>query len=228
MKKFLTLAAIVAASLTLNSCGMGNNSANTMTPGLAGGALPGTVGNNGSLLTSALTSTGTNVVGTVLGTLLGGSTASAKSLVGTWVYSDPKVVFESTSILAQLGSSVASSKIETTLKNQLTKMGFKAGKSTLTLNEDKTCVFALNGRTLNGTYAYDTNTNTLTITGALGVSSVSCTCTMNAGQLYMLYEADKLLAMATNLSAMTTTTTTLSTLLSSYSGLKVGWSMSRK
>ena len=223
MKKIFSLASIVVISLSLNSCGGLGTSGNT----LGNGALTGNSA-GGSLLTSVLTGTGTNVLGTVLNTLLTGSSASSKNLVGTWTYNAPKVVFESNSILAQLGSSVASSKLESTLGNQLQKMGFKSGKSTLTLNEDKTCVFALNGKTLNGTYAYDPSSNLLTITGALGMTNVSCTCTINGSELYMLYDADKLLSMATSMSSAMATTSTLSSLLSNYNGLKLGWAMVRK
>ena len=228
MKKFFTLAAIVLASMTFNSCGVGatgsssgiNPAAAILTGGLAGK-------NNSSQVASVLTGTGQNVVGTVLSTLLNGSTASASSIQGTWTYTAPKVVFESQSILAQLGSSVASSKIESTLKTQLTKMGFKAGKTTITLNEDKTCVFTLNSKAANGTYAYDPNSSVLTITGALGVASTSCYCTLNGGELYMLFDADKLLTVASTMSAAASTTSTLSTLLSSYNGLKLGWALTK-
>ena len=114
MKKIFSLASIVVISLSLNSCGGLGTSGNT----LGNGALTGNSA-GGSLLTSVLTGTGTNVLGTVLNTLLTGSSASSKNLVGTWTYNAPKVVFESNSILAQLGSSVASSKLESTLGNQL-------------------------------------------------------------------------------------------------------------
>jgi Zn/Cd-binding protein ZinT len=164
-------------------------------------------------------------VGTGLSTLLKGRSASATSNQGTWTYSAPKVVFESQNVLAQLGSSVASSKIESTLKSQLTKMGFKAGKTTITLNEDKTCVFSLNGKTANGTYTYDPNTSLLTITGALGVTSTTCHCTLNGSELYMLFDADKLLNVATSLGSKSTST--LGSLLQSYTGLKLGWAMTK-
>ena len=226
MKKIITLASIVIASISLNSCGGLGSTGSTVGTNQGTAAIGGA--NAGSLLTSVLSGTGTNVLGTVLGTLLGGYTASAQSLVGTWTYTQPKVVFESNSILAQLGSSVASSKLESTLEKQLSKMGFKAGKSTLTLNQDKTCVLALSGKTLNGTYNYDTGSKILTITGALGMTNVSCTCTMNAGQLFMLFDADKLLSVATSMSSMSSTTSTLSSLLGNYNGLKLGWAMGRQ
>ncbi len=218
MKKLIALLAIVGASLGMNSCAIGGAGSTATTNTSAAGTA-------GSLLTTVLTGDGSNVVGTVLNSLLTGSVASKNSIQGTWVYSGPKVVFESENILAKLGSVVASNKIESTLGAQLKKMGFTAGKSTLMLNPDNTCVLTLNGRAVNGTYTYANNI--LTIQGALGMASVSCTCTVTGGELYMLYDADKLLTMATGLAAMTSNMASISTLLKSYNGMKLGWAMTR-
>ncbi len=219
MKKFFAVASIVIASIVLNGCVLGG----------AGGSTTSNAGANAAsgLLTSVLTSNGTQVVGTLLNTLLTGSSASKASIQGTWTYSAPKVVFESQNILAQLGSTVASNKIESTLGSQLKKMGFSAGKSTLTLNSDNTCVLTLSNKTANGTYTYDPKTSTLTLSGALGLANTSCTCTVNGNELYMLYDADKLLTVATAMSTKTSSASTLSSLLGSYNGMKLGWTMTK-
>ena len=84
-------AAIVAASLSLASCGLGtignatNTNANATAPG--------------NLLTGSLQQTGTGLLGNLLSSILG-NTTSQQSLVGTWVYSGPKVVFESDSAIS--------------------------------------------------------------------------------------------------------------------------------
>ena len=217
MKKIFALASIVIAGLIMNSCAIGGTSGNNAS----------TTDAASSLLTSVLTSNGTQAVGTLLNTLLTGSSASKGSIQGTWTYSAPKVVFESQNILAQLGSTVASSKIESTLGSQLKKMGFTAGKSTITLNADNTCVFALSNKTANGTYTYDAKSSTLTLSGALGLANMSCTCTLNGDELYMLFDADKLLSIATAMSAKTSSTSSLSSLLGNYSGMKLGWAMTK-
>ncbi len=231
MKKILSMATILVASFTFSGCGTGTTSQSStdlatsiITAAVTNGANAGS--NAGSLLTSVLSSEGTNVLGTVLGSLLSSKT-TASSVVGTWTYAQPKVVFESENVLAKLGSSVASSKLESTLTSQLKKMGFTAGKSTLTLNEDKTCVFGLSGKTLNGTYTYDSSTSKLTIQGALGMTSVACTCNVVNNQLYMLFEADKLLGIVSSVASASSTTSSLSSLLTNYSGLKLGWAMNK-
>ncbi|MCH5169394.1 MAG: DUF4923 family protein [Prevotellaceae bacterium] len=158
-------------------------------------------------------------------TSLLGNTTSQQSLVGTWTYTAPKVVFESENILSQIGGQVVSSNLESKLGTQLEKLGFSAGKSVLELKEDNTCTLTVGSKTMSGTYAYDSSNSKLTITGALGVGQVTCTATIQGTQLLMLFEADKLLSIATTLSSKSSST--LSSLLSNYSGLRLGWVMTK-
>lgn len=216
MKKINFLAVILAASLSLTSCGLG------LLP--AASTAAGTTAATGSLLGNSLTTTGAGLFGNLLTNLLQGTT-SQQSLEGTWTYFGPKVVFESENILSQIGGQVVSSNLEQKLGTQLSKMGFTTGKSVLVLNADNTCTLTIGSKTLPGTYIYDSSTNKLTITGALGVGQVVCTATVQGNQLFLLFEADKLLTVATSLSSKTTST--LSSLLSSYTGLKLGWVMTR-
>lgn len=230
MKKGIIVAmSMVTMCLSLASCGMGNKGSMAST-NLGGNAVTGSnAGSNltGGLLGSTLTgSTGSGVLGNVLSSLLGNK-ISESSLVGTWTYSAPKVVFESESVLAKLGGAVASNKVESTLSKYLKKMGMTAGKSQLTLNSDKTCTFTNNGKTINGTYAYDTSNSKLTITGALGVSNITCTATVSGNELHLLFDADKLLSIMTGLGSSISSTSSISSLLSNYNGMKVGWTMSK-
>lgn len=206
MKIIRSFAAIIAASLTFASCGFG------------------TTGTTTSDNNTAIQQAGADILGTILSNVLGSAT-SQQSLVGSWTYYGPKVVFESENILSQLGGQVVSSKLEQKLGTQLNKMGFSAGKSTLTLNNDGTCTLTLGSRTLNGTYVYDAGAHKLTMTDVLGLGQMNCTASVQAGQLLMLFEADKLLSVATSISSKSTST--LSSLLQSYTGLKLGWAMSK-
>ena len=210
MKNLRYFAAIVAASLTLASCGLGTTG--------------NTTSNTASSSSQVLTQAGTDILGTLLGSILG-NTTSQQSLAGTWTYYGPKVVFESENILSQLGGQVVSSNLESKLGTQLQKMGFSAGKSTLVLNSDKSCTLALGTKSWPGTYVYDASTNKMTLTGVLGMAQMTCTVSVQGNQLYMLFDADKLFAVATSLSSKSAST--LSSLLGSYSGLKLGWVMTR-
>lgn len=222
MKKSISFVVILAASMLLNGCGTNNSKLGT---DLATAAITGAVANgaNGTSGLGSLASilTSGNTLTTVLTSLLGTKT-TANSLVGTWTYSQPKVVFESESVLAKIGSSVASSKIESSLNSQLKKIGFTAGKSTITFDANGNYTMALGSKTYTGTYTYNTSTSTMTMKGALGVTSLSSTVTVNINEMYMLFSADKILSIA---SSVSTVNSTLSSLLSNYNGLKLGWAM---
>ena len=127
MKKIKSLAAILAASLTLASCGLGTTGAGTKQ-----GTTAQQTDALGSILGGTIGQTGTDILGTILGNILGGVT-NQQSLVGSWTYAGPKLVFESENILSQLGGQVLSNNIEQKLGTYLEKMGFKAGKTVLTL-----------------------------------------------------------------------------------------------
>lgn len=211
MKKIRSFAAIVAASLTLASCGLGTTG--------------NTTSSNGSILGGdVLQQTGTGILGTILGSILG-STTTQQSLTGSWTYYGPKLVFESENVLSQLGGQVLSANIEQKLGTYLEKMGFKAGKSTLTLNNDGSCSLTLGSKTLTGTYAYDTSTNKMTLTGMFVTGQLPCTVTVQNGQLLMLFDADKLMSIASAVGSKGSSS--LGSILQSYSGLKLGWAMTR-
>ena len=213
MKKNFSFA-VIMISLVLSGCttlGTGNT---------------GTATTTSNTQTSVLTSAGTSVLGTLLTTLLG-NTTSQSTIVGTWTYSSPKVTFKSESVLAQIGSSVASSKIESTLGSQLSKLGFQQGKTTLTFASDGSCQMVRNGKTFPGTYSYNTSTGVMTIQGALGVTTINPYVSVVGNELYMMFEADKLLSVMTTVSSATKTST-ITNLLGNYNGLQLGWTMVRQ
>ena len=216
MKKLFVSVVVMATSVLICGCGMGTT----------GGLPAGGSTTSSPATTSVLTNAGTNVLGTLLQSVLGAKT-STNSIVGTWTYQAPKVTFQSESILAQVGSSLASSKIESVLGAQLKKLGFQAGKTTMTFNADGSCQITRSGKTLPGTYSYNSSSGVMTIQGAFGVANVSPYVTVMGSELYMLFQADKLLSMLTSISSATTATSTLSNLLGNYSGLQLGWTMTR-
>lgn len=224
MKKYLMMAATVAATLTLNSCGGLGTAGNALG---SNGSTPTAQGTLGSLA-GALTGSngGSSVLGTVLSSLLGNKTTQ-NSIVGTWKYAAPKVTFESENVLAKLGSSVVSNKVESTLGSQLGKIGFTAGKTAFTFNQDGTCTMTIGSKTTKGTYTYNQQTSQMTLKGALGVASLTCTVSVVGGEMYMLFDADKLLSVITGVSSKVSAASTLNSLLKNYNGLQLGWTMKK-
>jgi len=211
MKMKTIAAAIVSAALIFSAC--------TTTGGSASSLLSSGSGNTAS----ALASTGGSVLTSLLSSVLGGKT-STSSLYGTWSYTKPSVKFESENILSQVGGTVISNKVESALKKQLTNIGFTAGKSTITFNQDGTFVMTLSKKSYSGTYTYNTSTNIMTLKGAFGLANLSCTTTVSAGTLYMLFDADKLFSAVSKVGSLSST---FSSLLKNYNGMKLGWEMTK-
>ena len=218
MKKSLSFLSLLSLIVLLSSCKAYNYQKNTKTD--ASSLIDNAISGNTSQTT-------TDLLGRVLSYLLYGNTISQDNIIGTWTYASPKVIFESENILAKLGSEVASDKIEKTLGDQLSRVGFTQGKTALIFNKDNTCSFTYGNRTYPGTYKFDASANKLSITGALGVGTVKCMAFKNGNELYILFDSNKVLSVLTALSNSPLGNTTASSVLGNYKGLKLGWSMTK-
>ena len=218
MKKITTLAALVAATLLTTSCGTGSTASSIL-----GGSTTQTTGSAASGILGGLTQSGGGILGNLLSSILG-STTTQQSLIGTWTYQQTSVKFESENVLSKIGGTIVSSKIESAMATQLTKIGFTAGRSTITFSQDGKYTIALGSKSYNGTYTYNQQTHIMTLKGAFGLTSLNATATVSAGTLYILFDADKLLTVATKIGSINNT---LSSLLKNYNGIKLGWSMTK-
>ena len=218
MKKSFSIFSVLLFSIVLSSCKAVNYQKDTKTD--ASSLIDNALSGNTSQTT-------TDLLGRVLSYLMYGNTITQENIIGTWTYSSPKVIFESENILAKMGSDIASDKIEKTLGDQLTRLGFSQGKTTMTFNEDNTCSFTYGSRTYSGTYKFDVSANRLTVTGALGVGTVKCTACKNGNELYLLFDSNKVLSVLTALSNSTISNSNVSSVLGNYKGLKLGWSMTK-
>lgn len=169
-------------------------------------------------------STAGDVAATILGNLIGTTTVSENNLVGTWTYSQPCVAFESENILASLGSSVVSSKAESTLKNGLTKIGFTSGKVVMILNEDKTGTIKYNGKSVKVNWAVDGTS--LKLTFPLLNKGVTMNTKLSGNELQVAMKADKLLTLVNAITqkagTVNSTLGTLNTLTKNVKGMYMG------
>lgn len=228
MKRITYMAVVLAASLLMSGCSMlGGSTGTTSTNSNNSTALTSALGSALTTAATGSTNGSANILGSLLSTLLGGTTTTKQTIVGTWNYSAPEVRFESENILSQIGGTVASSKIQSTLGTQLNKIGLKKGQSTFTFNSDGSLIVTMNGKKTTGTYTYNSNNQTVTMTGALGMATINATVAVNENTMYMLFDSSKLLAMATNLGSSNTSLSSLTSLLGNYTGLKLGWSMTK-
>lgn len=208
MKKTILLTLVLTLVLTLQSCGGMGTGQSLIAPG------------NTTAQTSAI-GQNTGLLGNLLSSVLQGKT-SKETLTGTWNYEGPSVKFESENVLSQIGGAVMSNKLESLMQTQLTKMGMTKGYSTLTFTSDGQYTLQLKGKQYTGTYTLADNQ--LTLNGAFGMTHQTCTASVQGGTLHMLFDASALMGIATKLSAKSTT---LSSLLGKYSGVKLGWTMTK-
>lgn len=219
MKKTFTMAAIAAATLCMSSCGFGGSATST-TGNILGNVATGVLGNmvGGNNTGSNLASTGLSL----LSNLLGGNTVSTNSITGTWTYAQPEVTFESNNILASIGGELAGNKVENMLGTQLQKIGLKPGVTSFTFDNSGNVTMNIAGKQTKGTYTL--SGNTLTMKGALGLASLKATVSIKGNQMYMLFDATTLFNALTKLGS---NSSTISSLLGSFNGMKLGWSMTK-
>lgn len=221
---FFAAVLLVAASLT--GCGLGT----TQQAGTSGGSSDA-VSAGASILGAILgggTDTGSLLSG-VIGVLTGGSQSA--SVVGTWVYEEPSVEFESENLLAQAGGMVAANKVVSQIKPYYEKIGITQGKLTITFKQDNTCVIDMNGRSQTANYTYDAKAHTLKVTGQnLGLSLGTAYTTVSSTQMSLTLDSSKILTLAQTVGAASGNTSlgTLSQLAGQFKGMKTGFKFKKK
>jgi hypothetical protein len=182
-------------------------------------------GTKGSNITSGLDASSllTGLVGTLA------TNTSESSLVGTWVYKEPSIQFESENFLAKAGGSVASTAIVQKLEPYYKSVGITPGKFQFVFNKDKSCSYTMSGKTFKGTYSFDKSKNMVTITGTL-ITFPSFYVTVSGNSLAMTFDATKLLSLAQGLASnsQNSTISGLSSLTSSFNGMKAGFLFQKK
>ena len=193
--------------------------------------------------------TDNGVVSNVLGTLIGNTLTLSKSLIeGTWNYEGSACVLESEKALADIGGTVAASKIEETIDANLAKVGVKPGTCSFTFMENDSCYLTVNGRNLYGTYNLDVEEKSIDFSFLREKLNMKSYISYNVGSIDIVFEADKLLSLiqnvtstassktsslgslassSTKLSTATATLNTVSSLVSNYEGMMLGMKMKK-
>lgn len=177
---------------------------------------------------SSSDNTTSSLLTSVFNNLIGKSKVSTTSLIGTWVYSQPAVAFESENLLSKAGGKVVANTIQKKLGNALTKYGFKS-TSTFTFAKDSVFTVKTNNRTVKGKYSV--SGSTVTFYSSLNVKIVTANVAMSGSNLQLTFSANKLLTFAKYASALSTTSTALqvvSKLANNYTGMQLGVQLKKK
>lgn len=153
----------------------------------------------------------------------------ALDLEGTWSYEGTSVKFETDNLLKKAGGMAAASKMEKSLNEQLDKLGFEPGITSFTFNEDGTFANETKGRTVKGTYTYDSKTNVITLKYVNHIP-VKATLTGSGNQISLLFEAGGFLSMISFIGSHSgvSIVKSITSLFNTYDGMMAGMELKRK
>ena len=167
------------------------------------------------------------IIGSVLGQFY--DTTTKKALVGSWVYEEPAIQFESQNLLDKAGGVVASQSVADNITPYFEMLGLKTGGIALDLREDNTCTITLGGQTIDGTYEFDDETKKLSLkAGFIPLPAAYLSIVNN--QMAMTYDSSLLLNIIKvigSASSAQSNLASISKLADSYDGMKTGFTFKK-
>ena len=163
------------------------------------------------------------IIGSVLGQFY--DTTTKKSLVGDWTYAEPAIQFETQSFLDKAGGVVASQTVADNIAPYFNILGFKQGNLSISLREDNTCTYTLGGKTYQVTYDYDDENKKITLKTPL-FPLPAAYISVAEDQMALTFDSSKILTLIQALGMVSkdqTPVSAVSTLASSYDGMKTGF-----
>lgn len=163
------------------------------------------------------------------------STASASSIVGTWKYSGPDCKFQSDNLLAKAGGEVASTKVEDKMNGIMSKLGFNEN-SVFVFNEDSTYTSTVAGKTVKGTYSYDSANNEIHLKTKVGLKFTATVSQslLSSNKMSLLFKADKMMSLVQSLCgtigkvSSNAAVSSANSLLSEFDGLDLGIALEKQ
>ncbi len=203
-----------------------SNSKNTTTGSNVLGSVVNSVVTNTTASGVVSESTG-NLINTLLTTFAGDVTTTATTIVGTWSYSKPSVQFESENYLTQAGGTAIAEKMQNKLGSIYKLAGIKAGTMIFTFNANGSVVYSVGSIKREGTYVFDAATKTLNVTTA-GGSKFRFFVTVTGNNMFLTLDGNKFLNFMKTLGSKFSVLSTVTTIASSYDGMKVGFCFEKK
>lgn len=168
-------------------------------------------------------------IGDFVAGLLGKDKVSKTSLVGTWSYKQPAVIFESENMLTNVGGMAAGKAAEEKLQGYLDKIGFTSGKVKIDFKEDGTGIVTYGSKNIPFQWSVAESDLTINLassplskystSGKLGkYTSFKMNCKVGIGSLQLSFKADKLLQFISKIVSVAGSATNNST-ISTIAGL---------
>lgn len=173
------------------------------------------------------TTSGSDLISNLTSVFSSNKQASTNSLVGTWEYTEPAIVFESDNFLTNAGAKLVSNKLEKNIQTHLTKYGIKPGALKFTFKEDGTFTEVLGTKTMQGTWKVESSKLLLTYGG---IKTVTITTQLDGKNLMFVTNATKMLEMFKSFGSKSTNTNlkTITSLMKSVKGMQAGLTLTKK
>jgi hypothetical protein len=164
-----------------------------------------------------------------------GGSLTAKTIIGTWKYSQPGVKLSSENTLSELTAAAATTTIQKKIAPYYEIVGIKAGICKFVINEDGTFSSTFGQRTFSGTYTFEPKTNALSLkyggtnaaASLVNMGAIPAYAYMNGDKLQIVFPMDKLLNVITSLGSSVESLSTITELFKSYDSMKIGFEFTR-
>lgn len=218
IKRFL---AIFALAFALTACAASPRDV----LGQLGSALGGSQSSDSGQSSSAL-----GGLGDFLNNILANDSFDLASLTGTWNYSSPAVTFESSNVLQSIGGAAGATALENQLEPYYRRLGFT--RTSLTVDEEQNFTLKLGLVTLKGKIEKDDDNRLVFNFSAfnrISLGSVTANATKSGNTLNLTFDATRLINILNKVAGAVNNTTlsALSSLLSSYDGVFIGFKLAK-
>ena len=154
------------------------------------------------------------------------------ALPGSWSYTAPGVRFEGESAASDPGAALIASMVKEQLAKVYEKLGIQAGSSTVTFDNKGNVTVAVGEQKASGSYEYDAATHTISVRPSdeklAKIEAVAGRAYLSGSELQLLFPITRLLELAQSVSSQASSLEAVSTLLSSYKDLYIGFAFERK
>lgn len=165
-----------------------------------------------------------------IGDIVSDITNQEINVEGSWEFEESAIEFESDNLLQKAGGALAANQLKEKMDELLEKVGIKKGSLEYTFNADKSFTSKLGNIPSRGTYEIDNENKSMTMKYIGGLMTTECKVKYSNDRLTLLFKADKLIDIVSSIAgaANVSSLNTISSLLESYDGCNVGFSLSKK
>ena len=188
---------------------------------------------------------GQSLLGGVVNTIVGGKAITPKDLAGTWGYKGTSCKLESEDMIAEVGASLVTVKVEEKLDELLLKAGVAEGKASVEFDANGNCVATIGMTPFQGTYTIGEDGKSIIFSFLMGQFTLNSVIEYRGNEMNVTFDADKILAIVKNVSASASQyapaeggqatqlsqtmaiISTFGTMLEGYNGMRLGLKLAK-